>query len=114
MLSITKLAAASAMAALLALPSFVAAAQEPVAELTCDSGHFQPASLNVSANRQVRIKVTNRGNSPIEFESFEMNRERVVQPGRSITVILPKLDPGEYHFFDDFHHETGQGTITAR
>lgn len=111
---LVKFASALAIAAVLALPSISAAAQEPVAELTCDSGHFQPASLDVTANQQVRIKVTNKGNSPIEFESFEMNRERVVPPGHTITVILPKLDPGEYHFFDDFHHEVGQGTITAR
>lgn len=111
---IAKLVAASAFAALLALPALSSAAQEPTAELTCDGGHFQPASLNVTANQQVRIKVTNKGSSPIEFESFEMNRERVVPPGHTITVILPKLEPGEYHFFDDFHHEIGQGTITAR
>ncbi len=109
-----KIAACLAIAASLTLPSFVMAAQEPVPELTCDGGRFQPASLNVAANQQLRIKVTNKGDSPIEFESFELNRERVVPPGRTITVILPKLDPGEYHFFDDFHHEIGQGTITAR
>ncbi len=111
---IAKLAAAAAFAIVAVLPSFACAAQEPMAEITCDSGRFQPAALNVAANRLVRIKVTNKGSSPIEFESFEMNRERVVPPGHTITVILPKLDPGEYHFFDDFHHETGQGTITAR
>jgi hypothetical protein len=56
----------------------------------------------------------NQGDAPIEFESFELNRERVVQPGQTITVQLPKLDPGQYHFFDDFHHEVAQGTITAQ
>ena len=48
----------------------------------------------------------NQGSSAIEFESFELNRERVVQPGQTIIVKLPKLDPGQYHFFDDFHRET--------
>lgn len=109
-----KLLALSALVGLFAAPAFAMAAQEPIAELTCDNGRFQPTALNVTAKESVRIKVTNKGSSPIEFESFEMNRERVVPPGHSVTVILPKLDPGEYHFFDDFHHEVGPGTITAR
>jgi hypothetical protein len=29
-------------------------------------------------------------------------------------VYLPALDPGTYPFFDDFHHDAGQGMITAQ
>ncbi len=78
------------------------------------NGHFEPASFNVAAGRPIKLTVMNQGDSAIEFESFELNRERVVEPGRSITVQLPKLDPGQYHFFDDFHHEVAQGTIIAQ
>src|SRR5579872_180513 len=77
-------------------------------------GHFEPTAFNVPAGKAFKITVTNQGGSAIEFESFELNRERVVQPGETITVNLPKLDPGQYHFFDDFHHEVAQGTITAQ
>ncbi len=113
MLRLCSKIAAAAIATLIALPALAAVTPQPV-DLTCDGGHFQPAALEVAANQSVRIKVTNSGTSPIEFESFELNRERVIPPGHTITVILPRLDPGQYHFFDDFHHETGQGTITAR
>ncbi len=77
-------------------------------------GHFEPASFKVSAGTPIVLTVTNQATAPIEFESFELNRERVVQPGETITVKLPKLDPGQYHFFDDFHQEVPQGTITAQ
>jgi hypothetical protein len=76
--------------------------------------HFEPVAFNVTAGKPIKLMVTNQGDSPIEFESFELNRERVVQPGQTITVQLPKLDPGQYHFFDDFHHDVAQGTITAQ
>jgi len=91
-----------------------ARADDAQPQLKFANGHFEPASLNVAAGTPIRLTVLNQDTSPIEFESFELNRERVVQPGQTITVKLPKLDPGQYHFFDDFHHEVAQGTITAR
>ena len=96
------------------LASSPARADQAQPELKFADGHFQPASLNVAAGTPIKLTVVNHSDTAIEFESFELNRERVVQPGHSITVQLPKLDPGEYHFFDDFHHEVAQGTIIAR
>jgi plastocyanin len=92
----------------------VARADEAQTQLTFTKGHFEPATLDVAAGTPMKLTVVNQGDSAIEFESFELNRERVVQPGQTITVKLPKLDPGQYHFFDDFHHEVAQGTITVR
>lgn len=91
-----------------------ARADQLAPQLKFADGRFEPAVLDVSAGAPVHLTVINSGTSAIEFESFELNRERVVPPGRSITVLLPRLDPGQYHFFDDFHHDAGQGTITAR
>ena len=92
----------------------VARSDETPPQINFTNGHFEPAAFKIPAGTPLKLKVTNQGNAPIEFESFELNRERVVQPGQTITVQLPKLDPGQYHFFDDFHHEVPQGTITAQ
>jgi plastocyanin len=91
-----------------------ARAEDQQPQLKFADGHFEPASLNIAAGTPTKLTVTNQSKSAIEFESFELNRERVVQPGQTITVKLPKLNPGQYHFFDDFHHEVAQGTITAQ
>ena len=92
----------------------VARADEVQPQLKFANGHFEPATLNVAAGTPTKLTVINEGDAAIEFESFELNRERVVQAGQTITVKLPKLDPGQYHFFDDFHHEVAQGTINAQ
>ena len=89
-------------------------ADQPSTQLKFQNGQFEPAAINVNAGAPVQLTVVNQSESAIEFESFELNRERVVPPGGSIVVRLPKLDPGQYHFFDDFHHEVTQGTITAQ
>jgi plastocyanin len=114
-----KLATAAALTLIVAgltagVPAILHAA-EAASDLTYRNGHFEPAALSVPAGVRVKLKVTNASDSAIEFESFELNRERVVPPGGTITVYLPSLGPGAYHFFDDFHREAGgQGTITAR
>jgi plastocyanin len=114
-----KLQTIAVVACVVGLAAFTAAtpvarADDTPTQINFSNGHFEPASLKIAANTPIKLQVKNQGNAAIEFESFELNRERVVQPGQTITVQLPKLDPGQYHFFDDFHHDVQQGTITAQ
>jgi len=37
-----------------------------------------------------------------------------VQPGQTITVLIPRLAPGTYQFVDDFSHGATSGEIVAR
>ena len=78
------------------------------------AGAVEPASLALPANTPVKLQVTNAGDAAVEFESFELHRERVVQPGQTITVYIPALPPGTYPFFDDFSHGAVKGEIVSR
>ena len=78
------------------------------------AGTVEPASLTLPANTPVKLQVTNAGDAAVEFESFELHRERVVQPGQTITVYIPALPPGTYPFFDDFSHGAVKGEIVSR
>ncbi len=73
-----------------------------------------PRASTLPANTPVTLHVTNAGNAAVEFESFELHRERVVQPGQTITVYIPALPPGTYPFFDDFSHGIVKGEIVSR
>jgi len=83
-------------------------------QLRFDHGAFQPTRLMVRANKPFKMKVTNGSDSAIEFESFELHRERMVAPGETIVVHMPSLAPGSYQFFDDFHHEVPKGIILSQ
>ena len=107
------LASVSALAIVFGYPVNVLAS-DAVRELQFRDGHFEPSTLTISANTPVKLRVKNTAASPIEFESVELNRERVVPPGQVITVFLPALSPGTYHFFDDFHRDVPQGTLIAK
>jgi hypothetical protein len=101
---------------LLILTSSLAAPtpKEPAFEIRFFEHHFSPQALVVPAGQALEIVVVNSSRERIEFESFKLNREKVVGPGESITVHLPALRAGSYDFFDDFHEDVPEGAIIAK
>jgi hypothetical protein len=105
-------ATAFALISVLAAPP--ARATDDSSQVRFHAGAVEPASLTLPANTPVKLQVTNSGDAAVEFESFELHRERVVQPGQTITVYIPALPPGTYPFFDDFSHGAVKGEIVSR
>src|ERR1700688_2085419 len=82
--------------------------------LTIKNHRFQPERLEVPAGVKFKLMVKNEDDTAEEFESFELNREKIVPPGQEIPVFLGPLDKGEYQFFGDFHQDTAQGVLIAK
>jgi len=110
MMSRTFLAALAAL--LLAGSSAIAADGE--LRLTIKDHRFQPERLEVPAGVKFKLLVKNEDSTPEEFESFELNREKVVPPGQEIPIFLGPLDKGEYPYFGDFHKDTAKGVLIAK
>ena len=75
---------------------------------------FTPPSLTVPANKKVKLKIHNQDATPIEFESHDLGREKVIGAHRSATIFIGPLKAGDYTYFDEFHPNTPKGTITAK
>jgi hypothetical protein len=75
---------------------------------------FEPSRIEVPAHQKFKLLVRNSDSTADEFESTQLNREKLVTPGQTITVFLGPLDPGEYKFFGDFHQDTAQGVLVAK
>lgn len=71
--------------------------------LTIKNDNFSPATLHVPAGVRVEVKIHNTRALPSEFESFDLNREKVVPGGTTLSVWIGPLAPGKYKFFDDFN-----------
>ena len=95
---------ALALGLLLVLAAAVRAEERSVALAVAEHG-FTPPEIEAAAGERLRLEVTNQTAVAIEFESFELNRERVVPPGQTVAVYVSGLSPGRYEFFDDFHQE---------
>jgi hypothetical protein len=82
--------------------------------LTLKDHKFAPEQLVVPAGQKIKVIVRNMDKTPAEFESFDLNREKVIKGGEEVTVVLGPLDAGSYKIFDDFHKDTAAGTIKAQ
>lgn len=99
-----------AVTLLFALPAFAA---RPVLELEIRDHLFYPSVLKVPANTKVKLIVFNRDATPEEFESYELNREKVIMGGQKAIIFIGPLAPGEYPFFGEFNPKTAQGKVIA-
>ena len=83
-------------------------------ELVIRDHLFFPSTLEVPSGVKVRLLIDNQDETPEEFESYELNREKVI-PGKTKTVIfIGPLQPGEYPFFGEFNPKTAQGKVIVR
>jgi plastocyanin len=99
-------------AALLMAP--VHADDEVTVKLSARDGKFFPTELVVPKGRKIRIEISNDGKTPVEFESTELRKEKVLAPGGKSVVVIVAQQPGRYKFFDDFHPTTGQGVLVVK
>jgi len=88
-------------------------AADPEYTLTIRNHTFEPAELRVPAGKKIRLTIDNQDPSAEEFESHELNREKIV-PGKSKAAIyVGPLDPGRYPFFGDFNPALTRGVLIA-
>ncbi len=106
----TRVAAAS----LALLMSWVAEAGVPEILLVIRDHLFFPSTLEIPAGVKVRIVIDNQDSTPEEFESYPLNREKVISGNSRTVVFIGPLPPGEYPFFGEFYPKTAQGKVVVR
>ncbi len=95
------------------VPLIAGAADVPEYTVTIKDHKFAPAEMTIPANTKVKLIVVNQDATPEEFESHELNREKVVTGNASINVYVGPLKAGRYPYFGDFHQDTAKGVIVA-
>ncbi|HEX3538022.1 MAG TPA: cupredoxin domain-containing protein [Stellaceae bacterium] len=99
--------------AVLILAAAPVAAQNVSPTITIQNRQFVPAELTIPAGQKVELIVRNQQQTPAEFESTSLHREKVVPPGGQISVFIGPLQPGRYEFFDDFN-QAARGFIVVK
>lgn len=102
---------ALALAVSLARPAF---AGEPELTLTLKDHRFTPAELLAPAGQKLKLIIENQDATPEEFESYALNREKIVPAGGRITVYVGPLKPGRYEFFGEFNASTARGWLVVK
>jgi Cupredoxin-like domain len=90
-----------------------AVAAPPEVRITIQGHRFVPAEVKVPAGVKIKLLIRNEDATPEEFESHELNREKIV-PGKGTAVVfVGPLKPGRYPFFGEFNVTTARGTLVA-
>lgn len=89
-------------------------AETPEFALSIKDHAFTPAELTVPADTKIALRVKNEDASAEEFESHDLNREKIIKGGKEAVIKLGPLKPGTYKFFGEFHPKTAQGVLVVK
>lgn len=82
-------------------------------EITMKNHEFTPLELVVPSGQSLKITVKNEDPAPFEFESVQLHREKIVQPGDKIVLLFYPLQRGTYRYVNDFDR-SAKGFITVK
>ena len=91
-----------------------AAAEDPEVRIVIREHKFEPAEVTVPAGKKIKLVIDNQDATAEEFESHELNREKVVPPKKQVSVFVGPLKPGRYPFFGDYHKDSAKGVLIAQ
>ena len=74
-------------------PSREALAKDEVFKITIKDHQFSPNELVIPANQKIKIIIENQDSTPEEFESYELNREKVIVGHSQINLFIGPLKP---------------------
>lgn len=89
-------------------------AAPPVVEIEIRDHLFFPPEVEIPADTKVKLVVKNLDPTPEEFESYELNREKVISGNSQAVIFIGPLPPGEYPFFGEFNPKTAQGKVLVK
>ena len=92
----------------------LAYAAEDSYSIIIQNHRFSPEELVVPAGQKIKIQVMNQDTTPEEFESYDLNREKIVGANGKITLFVGPLKPGRYEYFGEFHQDTAKAAIVAK
>jgi hypothetical protein len=96
------------------LRSFTVSAAVPEMELIIKDHLFFPSTIEIPVGQKVRLRIINQDPTPEEFESYELNREKVIAGNRQTVIFIGPLEAGEYPFFGEFYPKTAQGKVVVK
>ena len=95
------------------LATSASAAAEPEVLLILKNHRFEPTEIKVPAGQRVKLVVHNQDSTAEEFESHDLNREKIIPPGAKATIFIGPLKQGRYSFAGEYNEATAKGVVIA-
>jgi len=72
---------------------------------------FYPSQLIIPANKKIKLIIINKDESIEEFDSFDLNREKVLFPHSKNSIYIGPLPEGKYDFFGEYNPSSARGSV---
>jgi hypothetical protein len=99
------------LACLLLGVSASAIGADPEVTLIIRNHRFEPSDLRVPAGKKIKVVIDNQDSTAEEFESHELNREKVIPAKSKVPIYIGPLEPGRYPFIGEFNEKTAKGAV---
>ena len=89
-------------------------AAEPEYKLVIKNHKFTPEEIVIPAGKKVKIQIQNLDDTPEEFHSDDLKREKIILGKKTGFVLVGPLKPGRYKFMGEFHESTAKGVVVVK
>jgi len=96
------------------ITSFKVIAKKPEFIIELKDHLFHPSELIIPSNQKVKLLIYNRDDTPEEFDSFDLNREKVMFPHKKTVIFIGPLSAGTYKFFGEFNPNSAKGLVLVK
>ena len=102
------------MLGILSSPKIAFSNEMPVFTIIIKDHQFDPKELVIPVNQKVKVIINNQDPTAEEFESYDLNREKIVTGNKQAILFIGPLKAGVYKYFGEFNQKTAQGVIIAK
>ena len=95
----------------IALPLSSHAEDTAEVTLTLTGTTFEPAEIKATSGKPLIIKFKNANAKPAEFESNDLNLEKIAAANSEIVLRINELPKGKFLFVDEFQEDVAKGYI---
>ena len=90
------------------------AATIPEQTLTLKNHIFTPSVLELPRDQRVKIIIQNQDDNAEEFDSADLDREKVIPANSTGFVYVGPLQTGTYVFTGEYHATTAKGQLIVK
>lgn len=89
-------------------------ADTPIINIEIQNHLFIPSVITIPENTKVKFIIHNKDPNDEEFESYALNREKIIVGECKAIIFIGPLPAGEYPFFGEFYPRTAQGKVIVK
>ena len=82
--------------------------------LVIENHQMKPSTIEIPADKKIKLIMTNTDNIPEEFESYDLAREKIIPANSTTELYIGPLKPGRYEFHGELNPKTAKGEVIVK